>query len=49
MMEKMNKINEWKKVSLSDLEHVAEELKGLVEEPTCLILEGDLGAGKTTS
>lgn len=46
----MNKtiMREWKKVYLSDLSYIVYELKELVKAPAMVILEGELGAGKTT-
>lgn len=46
----MNKklIREWKKVYKSDLSYIVYELKDLTKVPSMIILEGDLGAGKTT-
>jgi tRNA threonylcarbamoyladenosine biosynthesis protein TsaE len=46
----MNKklIREWKKVFKSDLSYIVYELKDLAKIPAMIILEGDLGAGKTT-
>lgn len=46
----MNKkiIREWKKVYKSDLPYIVYELKELTKIPAMIILEGDLGAGKTT-
>lgn len=46
----MNKklIREWKKVFKSDLSYIVYEMKDLVKTPAMIILEGDLGAGKTT-
>ncbi len=46
----MNKklIREWKKVYKSDLSYIVYELKDLTKIPAMIILEGDLGAGKTT-
>jgi len=46
----MNKklIREWKKVFKSDLSYIVYELKDLAKVPAMIILEGDLGAGKTT-
>lgn len=41
-------IRNWKKVFLSDLTYIAYELKEIVESPSLVILEGPLGAGKTT-
>jgi tRNA threonylcarbamoyladenosine biosynthesis protein TsaE len=46
----MNKklIREWKKVYKSDLPYIVYELKDLAKVPAMIILEGDLGAGKTS-
>ena len=46
----MNKklIREWKKVYRSDLPYIVYELKDLAKVPAMIILEGTLGAGKTT-
>jgi tRNA threonylcarbamoyladenosine biosynthesis protein TsaE len=46
----MNKklIREWKKVFRSDLSYIVYELKDLAKTPALVILEGDVGAGKTT-
>ena len=46
----MNKkiIREWKKVYRSDLSYIVYEMKDLVKVPAMVILEGDLGSGKTT-
>jgi tRNA threonylcarbamoyladenosine biosynthesis protein TsaE len=46
----MNKklIREWKKVFKSDLSYIVYELKDIMKVPAMIILEGDLGAGKTT-
>lgn len=46
----MNKklLREWKKVYRSDLSYIVYELKDLTKSPAMIILEGDLGAGKTT-
>ena len=46
----MNKklLREWKKVFKSDLSYIVYELKDLAKIPAMVILEGDLGAGKTT-
>ena len=38
----------WKKVYESDLDSILMEFMDSVESPSVLILEGDLGAGKTT-
>lgn len=46
----MNKklIREWKKVYKSDIPYIVYELKDLIKVPAMIILEGDLGSGKTT-
>lgn len=46
----MNKklIREWKKVYESDLAYIVYEMKDLAKVPAMIILEGALGAGKTT-
>lgn len=46
----MNKklIREWKKVFRSDLPYIVYELKDLTKVPAMIILDGELGAGKTT-
>jgi tRNA threonylcarbamoyladenosine biosynthesis protein TsaE len=46
----MNKklIREWKKVYKSDLSYIIYELKDLGKTPAMIILDGDVGAGKTT-
>lgn len=46
----MNKkvIREWKKVFESDLSYISFELKDTVETPAVVILEGEMGSGKTT-
>lgn len=46
----MNKkiVREWKKVFKSDLPYIVYEMKDLAKVPAMIILEGDLGAGKTT-
>jgi tRNA threonylcarbamoyladenosine biosynthesis protein TsaE len=46
----MNKklVREWKKVFKSDLPYIVYELKDLAKIPALIILEGELGAGKTT-
>jgi tRNA threonylcarbamoyladenosine biosynthesis protein TsaE len=46
----MNKklIREWKKVYRSDLSYIVYELKDLAKVPAMIVLEGTLGAGKTT-
>ncbi|MFL5784504.1 MAG: tRNA (adenosine(37)-N6)-threonylcarbamoyltransferase complex ATPase subunit type 1 TsaE [Bacteriovoracaceae bacterium] len=46
----MNKklVREWKKVYKSDLPYIVYEMKDLTKVPSMIILEGALGAGKTT-
>jgi tRNA threonylcarbamoyladenosine biosynthesis protein TsaE len=46
----MNKktIREWKKVYRSDLGYIVYEMKDLTKVPSMIVLEGPLGAGKTT-
>lgn len=46
----MNKkvIREWKKVYRSDLGYIVYEMKDLAKVPAMIILDGPLGAGKTT-
>jgi tRNA threonylcarbamoyladenosine biosynthesis protein TsaE len=46
----MNKkiIREWKKVYKSDLPYIVYEMRDLTKVPSMIILEGELGAGKTT-
>ena len=46
----MNKklIREWKKVYKSDLSYIVYELKDLAKVPAMIVLDGELGAGKTT-
>jgi len=44
----MNSIRAWKKVLESDLANLAIELKEVVQPPCVIILDGPLGAGKTT-
>ncbi len=41
-------IRDWKKVYKSDLSYIVYELKDLTKTPAMVILEGDLGAGKTS-
>lgn len=38
----------WKKVFESDLSYIVIELKEMITTPSLIILEGELGAGKTT-
>ena len=46
----MNKreIRSWKKVLVTDLNYIAYELKEQINKPALVILDGPLGAGKTT-
>ena len=44
----MNSIRVWKKVLESDLANIAIELKEVIQPPCVIILDGPLGAGKTT-
>jgi tRNA threonylcarbamoyladenosine biosynthesis protein TsaE len=41
-------IREWKKVFEADLGYIAYELKDIVDSPSVIIVNGDMGAGKTT-
>jgi tRNA threonylcarbamoyladenosine biosynthesis protein TsaE len=41
-------IREWKKVFEEDLSYIVFELKETLQKPALVIMEGDLGAGKTT-
>lgn len=41
-------IREWKKVFEEDLSYIVFEMKETVKTPAVIVLEGDLGAGKTT-
>ena len=41
-------VREWKKVYRSDLSYIVYELKDLAKVPAMIILDGDVGAGKTT-
>ncbi len=41
-------IREWKKVFESDLPYIVYELKELTTIPAMIIIDGELGAGKTT-
>ena len=38
----------WKKVLEQDLEYISDEMKELLEGKACIILSGEVGAGKTT-
>ena len=41
-------IRSWKKVFEPDLTYIAYELKDIVEKPALILIEGPVGAGKTT-
>lgn len=41
-------IRSWKKVYQSDLSYIVYELKDIVDKPAMIIIEGAMGAGKTT-
>jgi tRNA threonylcarbamoyladenosine biosynthesis protein TsaE len=41
-------IKEWKKVLESDLHYIVNELREEIQTPAVILLEGELGAGKTT-
>ena len=38
----------WKKVLEQDLEYISDEMKEILEGKSCIILSGEVGAGKTT-
>lgn len=44
----MSSIRVWKKVLVSDLPNIVTELKEVVQPPCVIILDGPVGAGKTT-
>ena len=44
----MTVIRNWKKALITDLNNIAVELKEAVEHPAVIILDGPVGAGKTT-
>jgi len=44
----MSTVRAWKKVLESDLANIATELKEVVQPPCVIILDGPVGAGKTT-
>ena len=44
----MKEIGCWKKAFESDLDYISLELRDLIETPACIILNGPVGAGKTT-
>ena len=41
-------LRSWKKVFESDLPHIAFEMKDFLDAPAMIILDGELGMGKTT-
>jgi tRNA threonylcarbamoyladenosine biosynthesis protein TsaE len=44
----MSVVRTWKKVLESDLVNIAIEMKEVIEPPSVIILDGPVGAGKTT-
>ncbi len=40
-------LRQWKKVFLSDLTYVAFELKEAIDKPALILINGDMGVGKT--
>ena len=44
----MSLVRAWKKVLQSDLANIANEMKEVIEPPSVIILDGVVGAGKTT-
>jgi tRNA threonylcarbamoyladenosine biosynthesis protein TsaE len=44
----MSFIRSWKKVFESDLANIVDELKEVAQPPCVIILDGEVGAGKTT-
>lgn len=44
----MSVVRTWKKVLESDLANIAIEMKEVIEPPSVIILDGPVGAGKTT-
>ncbi len=44
----LSEIRSWKKVLECDLENIAIEMKDAVSNPAVIILDGEVGAGKTT-
>lgn len=44
----MSVVRTWKKVLESDLANIALEMKEVIEPPSVIILDGPVGAGKTT-
>ena len=45
---KKKSLREWKKVFESDLGYITFELKDTINKPALIVLEGPMGAGKTT-
>lgn len=45
---KKTAIRHWKKVYLGDLSYIAFEMKEAMEKPALVLLNGEMGAGKTT-
>jgi tRNA threonylcarbamoyladenosine biosynthesis protein TsaE len=41
-------LRSWRKVFESDLGHIAYELKEILEKPALILLDGQMGVGKTT-
>ncbi len=44
----MSQVRTWKKVFESDLSNIVDELKEVAQPPCVIILDGSVGAGKTT-
>lgn len=44
----MKEISNWKKAFESDLDYISIELREIIATPACIILNGPVGAGKTT-
>lgn len=44
----MSIVRAWKKVLVSDLGNIAIEMKEVIQPPSVIILDGPVGAGKTT-
>ena len=44
----MKELGCWKKAFEADLDYICMELRDLVETPSCIVLNGPVGAGKTT-
>lgn len=44
----MKSIRSWKKAFEADLSYIAYEIKSIVSDKAIIVLEGDLGVGKTT-